>query len=144
MLVGILSRSGLIGHLVCLEKKTPNSYLLLERGLVLALVLLLNIDQGNVPDVCEVPILRLVNSLSDEKVSTYQVKMHRISENTNKKRRQLFMCHPCGFFLKKTCGINLLLSAQHTAMEIVKERFLFSFKCLLNTSKFLSLISSSY
>lgn len=62
-------RFSLVGHLAHLQKKTPNTFLLLERGLVLALVLLLNIDQGNIPDVCEVPILQTVHSLTDEEVS---------------------------------------------------------------------------
>ena len=58
----------LLTHLAHLDKREPTTHLLTERTLILALTLLVNVEQNNVPDVCEVPILQCVQRIRASKV----------------------------------------------------------------------------
>ena len=58
----------LLTHLAHLDKREPTTHLLTERTLILALTLLVNVEQNNVPDVCKVPILQCVQRIRASKV----------------------------------------------------------------------------
>ena len=58
----------LLTHLAHLDKREPTTHLLTERTLILALTLLVNVEQNNVPDVCEMPILQCVRRIRANKV----------------------------------------------------------------------------
>ena len=68
---GRLSSSSfcLLTHLAHLDKRKSTTHLLTERTLILALTLLVNVEQNNVPDVCEIFILRCVHKINESKVS---------------------------------------------------------------------------
>ena len=58
----------LLSHLAHLDKRKSTTYLLTERTLILALTLLMNVEQKNVPELCETPILRCVHRIKESKV----------------------------------------------------------------------------
>ena len=58
----------LLTHLAHLDKREPTTHLLTERTLILALTLLVNVEQNNVPGVCEVPILQCMQRIRASKV----------------------------------------------------------------------------
>ena len=62
------SRFCLLTHLAHLDKRKSTTHLLTERTLILALTLLVNVEQNNVPDVCEMPILQCVRRIRASKV----------------------------------------------------------------------------
>ena len=63
------SRFCLLTHLAHLDKRKSTTHLLTERTLILALTLLMNVEQNNVPEVCEIFILRCVHKINESKVS---------------------------------------------------------------------------
>ncbi|KAL8569951.1 hypothetical protein ACOMHN_056383 [Nucella lapillus] len=53
----------LLNHLLLPKKRKSNTFVLAERSLILALTLLVNVEQGNVPQFCETPILQCIHKI---------------------------------------------------------------------------------
>ncbi|KAK7091654.1 hypothetical protein V1264_009311 [Littorina saxatilis] len=58
----------LLSHLTSLKKDKSMTNLLTERALILALTLLLNIEQGNTSELCELSILRCIHGIPESKM----------------------------------------------------------------------------